>query len=326
MANTSLKPYRHASSFRRIAAVAWDEPRDPTIYGTVDVRAEALLEWIDLKRRETGVRITVTHAVVRAVALTLAAHPDCNAVVRWGAPHLRHDVDVFAQVAIPREGGGSADLSGVCVRKADTKDIIAICDELRAGSTRIRNDEDKDFERTKGQAMILPGFILRRVLRFLGFLQKVLNLDTTFLGAPRDPFGSAMVTSLGMMGIDQAYAPFFPLGNCALIVLVGAVNDTPVVEDGQLAVGKVFKLNATCDHRVIDGFHAAKMSAQIKRLLENPRLMESEADKLRAMGGPDPTTDLETLELDHTQDAPTTAEAPTVPGFDEVPPDRAQEE
>ena len=299
MPKLHLKPYRHQSSFRRIASVAWDPPRDPTIYGSMEVRADRLLEWIDLKRRETGERITITHAVARAVALALAKHPDLNAVVKWNGLHLRRDVDVFLQVAIPKENGssGQADLSGTCVRLADTKDIATICREVRASAKKLRAHEDKEFQKTKAQADMLPIPIFKRVLGLIQWLQYELGISTEFLGAPTDPFGSAMVTSLGMLGIKVAYAPFFPPARTPMIILVGACEDTPVAEDGAVVVRKVLTLNATFDHRVIDGYHGALISREVKRMLEFPRLLEEEGERDHLIGHSDQTTELETLDL-----------------------------
>ncbi len=299
MPNIELTTFKHASSFRRIAAVAWDEPRDPSIYGFLEIRCERLQEWIDLKRRETGQKITVTHAVARALAIVLSKHRDVNAIVRWGQLQLRKDVDVFLQVAIPVDGSvGKADLSGACIRQADKKDVGQIAEELRAASLKIRNNEDKDFERTKSQAQMIPGFIFRWVLRFLRFLQFDLNIDTSFLGAPRDPFGSAMVTSLGMMGVRMAWAPFFPMSRAPIIVLVGAVEDQPVAEDGAVVVRKILPLSGTFDHRIIDGFHAATISKEIKLLLENPSMMEFEDERDHMLGVVDESTDMPTLGAD----------------------------
>jgi pyruvate/2-oxoglutarate dehydrogenase complex dihydrolipoamide acyltransferase (E2) component len=299
MPNFKLKPFKHQSAFRRIAAVAWDEPRDPTIYGSTEVLADRLLEWIDLKRRETGEKITITHAVAMALAMSLRKHPDCNAVVRWGKLQLREDVDIFLQVAVPNEDKvGSADLTGYCVRQADTKDIGSLAKEVKAAATKLRKNEDPDFQRTKSQAGSIPGFIFGKLLRFLKFLQVDLNIDTKFLGAPKDPFGSAMVTSLGMFGVRTAYAPFFPLASTPIIVLVGSCEDRPVAIDGAVVVRKVLHLNATLDHRVVDGFHGAILNRDIKMFLENPRRMEFEGERDHMLGGGDNTTDLETLDLD----------------------------
>lgn len=305
MPNFQLQPFKHQSAFRRIAAVAWDEPRDPTIYGSTEVIADRLLEWIDLKRRETGEKVTVTHAVAMALAVALRKHPDCNAVVRWGRLQLRRDIDVFLQVAVPADGkGGQADLTGYCVRQADKKDIAGLAKEVREAAGRLRRSEDPDFQRTKGQAATIPGLIFGKILRLLKFLQVGLNIDTGFLGAPKDPFGSAMVTSLGMFGVRVAYAPFFPLASAPIIILVGSCEDKPVAIDGAVVVRKVLHLNATLDHRVVDGYHAAMLNQEIKMLLENPRRLEFEGERDHMMGASDNTTDLETLDVDPaTEDA-----------------------
>ena len=278
MPNVHLEPVRGASSFRRIAAVAWDEPRDPTILGTIQVRAEKLNAWLEAQSEATGEKLTITHAVARAVGMVFRRHPDFNCLVRWGNLYRRRDVDVFVQVVIPDETRiGKADLSGVVVRNADTKSIDAISKEVRAGASRIRSGDDRDFERTKGQANATPGVIFRWVLRLLCFLQYALNINPRFLGAPQDPFGSVMVTSVGMMGLSLGWAPFFPLGRCPCILLVGALEDVVMVEDGQMVIRKTFRINGTMDHRVIDGFHAAVLAREIANLLEDPERLEDSA-------------------------------------------------
>lgn len=275
MKNVELLPFDHASSFRRIAAVAWDAPRDPTILGSIQVRAEALMDWIEAERAKTGEHLTITHAVARAVAIVFDRNRDVNCMVRLGRLYLRKDVDVFVQVAVPSaERLGATDLSGVVVRQADTKDVRTIAAEVRQGAARIRGGQDKDFQTTKGQAQHLPAWLLRFSLRFIIFLQGVLNLSGRLLGAPRDPFGSVMVTSLGMMGVNFGFAPFFPLSFCPMVLLVGAVEDGVLAENGQPVVRKVLRLCATMDHRVIDGIHAALIAREITQLLEDPRQLE----------------------------------------------------
>ncbi len=275
MPNVALKPFTDASSFRRVAAMAWDKPSDPSIYGTMHLPAEALNTWLEAKRA-AGEKLTVTHAVARAVALSLAEHRDLNAMVRFGKLYLRDDVDVFVQVAIPSEEHvGKTDLSGVVIRNADQKTTATLAEEIRAGARRIRRNEDAEFRRTKQQADRIPTFLYRWLLKLVEFLQYVLNVDTSFLGAPRDPFGSAMVTSLGMHGVQIAYAPFFPLARCPMIVLVGALADAPAVVDGELAVQKQLTLSATFDHRIVDGFHAATLASTLLGYLAEPERLDA---------------------------------------------------
>ena len=104
----------------------------------------------------------------------------------------------------------------------------------------------------------------------MGFLLYTLNLDLRWAGMPKDGFGSAMITNIGSIGIDQGYVPLVPYSRVPLLVALGAVKDHPFVDDGKLVVGKVMKVNATFDHRIMDGAHAAIMSKVTHQYLEHP--------------------------------------------------------
>jgi pyruvate dehydrogenase E2 component (dihydrolipoamide acetyltransferase) len=76
------------------------------------------------------------------------------------------------------------------------------------------------------------------------------------------------VSNLGMFGIDQFTAIINPPE--AGILAVGAVEEKPVVIDGQLDVRQRMRLTMSCDHRVIDGATGAKFLQTLKGYLENP--------------------------------------------------------
>ena len=76
------------------------------------------------------------------------------------------------------------------------------------------------------------------------------------------------VSNLGMFGIDSFTAIINP--PAAIILAVGAVQDVPVVEDGELAVGTRMNVTLSCDHRVVDGALGAQWLAAFRKHLENP--------------------------------------------------------
>ncbi len=277
MKNVALRPYPHASSFRKLAAAAWEAPREPNVYGSIQVRAAPLLAWLEHQSERTGTRLTVTHAVVRAVAIVLARHPDANAFVRFGRLFLRDDVDVYVHVLLREPEGasiGGADLSGLCLRQADRLKVHEIADALEAAVEQKRSGADPELARARRDTAWMPGWLLRLGLRLAEFLQYGLNLRTDWLGVPRDPVGSAEVSSVGMFGIRTAYGPFFPLSRNAIAVVAGAVEEDVVAVDGVAVVTPVLTLNATFDHRVIDGFHAAVLTREVRQLLEHPGLLD----------------------------------------------------
>jgi len=76
------------------------------------------------------------------------------------------------------------------------------------------------------------------------------------------------VSNLGMFGIEEFTAIINPPNAC--ILAVGAIREEPVVEDGEVIVGKRMKVTLSSDHRIVDGVSAAKFLNTLKRMLENP--------------------------------------------------------
>ena len=76
------------------------------------------------------------------------------------------------------------------------------------------------------------------------------------------------VSNLGMFGIDEFTGVINPPE--AAILAVGAMQQKPVVRDGQIVVRQLMRVTMSCDHRVIDGATGAKFLQTFKKILENP--------------------------------------------------------
>jgi len=84
-----------------------------------------------------------------------------------------------------------------------------------------------------------------------------------------DIMGSTFsISNLGMFGIDEFAAIINPPE--AAILAVSAVQDKPVVEDGELKVGSRMKATLSADHRVTDGAEAAEFMQVLANYLEEP--------------------------------------------------------
>ena len=79
------------------------------------------------------------------------------------------------------------------------------------------------------------------------------------------------VSNLGMFGIEEFTAIINPPN--AAILAVGALQQKPVVVDGQLTVGWRMKVTMTCDHRVIDGALGAEFLKDLRVFVEAPGRM-----------------------------------------------------
>jgi pyruvate dehydrogenase E2 component (dihydrolipoamide acetyltransferase) len=82
--------------------------------------------------------------------------------------------------------------------------------------------------------------------------------------------GTFTISNLGMYGVEQFIAVLNPPQ--AAILAVGAIEERPVADDGELVVRPMMSLTLTCDHRAVDGAKAAEFLREVKTLLEEPGL------------------------------------------------------
>ena len=264
---SQFTPVPDASSFRRMAAAMWRSPSDPSIYGSMDVDATAALAFLASHSAATATRLSITHLVARAVALALRDQPELNGKVRfWGRLEQRRTIDVFVTVATE----GNRDLSGARIERADEKSLAELAREIRDRVGKIRSGKDASYQKSRGALQQVPWWLARPATWLSDVLVNELHLDLAAQGMPVDPFGSAIVTSVGMFGIDSAFAPFVPLARCPMLILVPEIRPRPWAVGDRVEVRPVLRLCATFDHRIIDGAAAGRFAARLTQLFADP--------------------------------------------------------
>ncbi len=258
------------SAWRKISLGTWRITGDSSVYGMTEINVEPALAYLERLSKEHQVKLTLTHYVARAIALTFRDHPQINSIVRWGKLYRRKDVDIFLHVAMDTNG---EDLSGVVIRNLDQKTLIEVAKELNHRVKDLKVNGDPSFKKIKNTIRFVPTFVLRQSLDLVGFILYSLNLWSPAMNVARDPFGSAMVTNIGSLGADFAFTPIPYYSRVPFILSIGAVKEAPWVKDKTITIQRVTKIGVTFDHRVIDGVHAANMSKSFKKYMESPELL-----------------------------------------------------
>jgi pyruvate dehydrogenase E2 component (dihydrolipoamide acetyltransferase) len=80
--------------------------------------------------------------------------------------------------------------------------------------------------------------------------------------------GTFTVSNLGMFGVTSFSAVINPPQ--AAILAVGAIDEVPVVRDGEIVPGRRMSVTLACDHRILYGADGAKFLAKVRDLLEEP--------------------------------------------------------
>lgn len=258
---------RELSSWRKLSLHAWSRPRDPTVYGVLEVDATAALAYLDGCRSDSGVHVTLTHLVGKAAALAIRARPEVNAIIRRRRRvYQRESIDVFFQVAV----AGGEDLSGAKVSHADGKSVVDIARELDERAAALREGRDRSVQRTQSMLDRLPRGLRGAAMRTAETLTYDLGLDLRRFGVPYDQFGSVMVTNVGVFGLPLGFAPLVPFARTPLLMTVGAVNDAPVAIDGEVVVRPILPIGVTFDHRLLDGFEAGRLAERFLAVMREP--------------------------------------------------------
>jgi len=90
--------------------------------------------------------------------------------------------------------------------------------------------------------------------------------------APNEMKGSTIsITNIGSAG-GMFFTPIINYPEVAILG-VGRITERPVMKDGQVVGAQMMAFSLSFDHRVIDGVLGQQFMNDIKKLLENPRLL-----------------------------------------------------
>ncbi|MEZ4322910.1 MAG: 2-oxo acid dehydrogenase subunit E2 [Myxococcota bacterium] len=252
---------------QKLAIASWKAPQEGNIYGKLTVDATEALAYLDWVREQTGEKVTITHLVGKAVAQALSHAPKLNGVIRFGSFVPRTSVDIAFLVAL--EEGRNLAKAKVC--DYDQKSVADVAKELRELAEKLYRGEDENFNKSMGPLKFLPTWIIRPLVKTMGYLSSVLGLSIPALGVESYPFGSCIITNVGVFGLDEGYVPPTPFAHVPVYVLIGALRPAPWVnEAGELEVRPQLTITATIDHRYMDGAQGGVLAKHVRSVFANP--------------------------------------------------------
>ncbi|RLN52360.1 hypothetical protein BBP00_00009642 [Phytophthora kernoviae] len=261
----------HMSPRRKMMISTFGPPDSGMILGTLQLDMTKTNQYIAERRKEADCHLTITHIVLRALGETLSKAPSVNGHLVFGSYYPAPTVDISCLVAV----GESEDL-GVCrLPEVDKMTLQDVVNRVRSDASRIRSGKDKGQEDRNKIMSVLPTYIIRLMLNFFGWLGSACGFRIAPVGVEPYMFGSCMVTSVGMMGLDLAFSPITPYSQVPMLVTIGSIMDKAVVVDGKVEVRPLLTLTTTIDHRYVDGSEAACMAKNLKAFIEDPNLLEA---------------------------------------------------
>jgi pyruvate dehydrogenase E2 component (dihydrolipoamide acetyltransferase) len=209
----------------------------PHFYVTTEVAMDRAMDLrAELNGLEGQPKISVTDLVIKAVALALIKNPGVNASL----------------VSSPQAPTAPGAPPTQVIRKYHRAHLgIAVALDEGLITPVLRDCDAKPLSRIAVEARDLAERARAGKLR-----------------VPEMSGATFSISNLGMYDVDEFSAIINPPEGA--ILAVGSVVETPVVDKGEIRVGRRMKLTISCDHRVMDGAMGARFLQDVKRVLEEP--------------------------------------------------------
>lgn len=261
--NIAIDTVQKVPSFRKIAVGAWSAPSSPNIYLKLNID----LERCSYYKNKALFLPKLTHAISTA----LHTHPSLNRSLLKGRFITRKDAHVFITVKMGK-GSDDYDLSGIQIENPYTLSLDTIAKHIKQKSWALKKGKDPDIQRVQRLMAKVPMWLAKPFITLSTWLGYSLNLNLSWMGAPRDKFGSVIITPLDAYGIEECFVPLFPFSRTAYLIAYGTPwSKVELDAKGQLTNKHYISLCVTVDHRVVDGYEGRTLLRSFLKELYNEK-------------------------------------------------------
>jgi len=255
--------------WRVTSAAIYTTPTDSRVYGTLDIDVTDAKGFMKQKR-EAGTKITMVHLATAVLARAVAFDvPEMNCFIRRGAVVGRKRLDVMVPVAMGVEG-----VTSVIIRDAHARTVTSIAEEISSKAQRARAGNESKAAQNKYLLNRIPWPFRRPVFRLLKWITVDMGLEIKALGLSADSFGSFVVSDIGSHGLATGMTALMPAAKVPAVIVLGKIEEKPVVRDGEIVIRTILPLTGTFDHRIVDGAQIGKLARGIKRNFRKPEWLD----------------------------------------------------
>jgi pyruvate dehydrogenase E2 component (dihydrolipoamide acetyltransferase) len=240
--------------WRVTAAAIYTTPTDSRVYGTLDIDVTDAVHFID-EKREAGIKITMTHIVTAVVSRAVAFDvPEMNCFIRRGRMIGRERLDAMVPVAMNNDAGVTA----VIIKDAHARTV-------REKAQIARGGVESKAAQNKYLLNRIPWPLRRPVFLILKWITVDMGMEIKALGLSAHSFGSFVVSDIGSHGLKTGMTGLMPAAKVPAVIVLGKIEEKPVVRKGEIVIRTILPLTGTFDHRIVDGAQIGKLARGIKR-------------------------------------------------------------
>lgn len=221
---------------------------------------------------ESEFKYTLFHLIVTAMLKCIHLRPKLNRFIANKNTYQRNEVSAAFTIKKHFTDESREGLAFIHSKPEDTVDSIH--EDIRSQVMHCRSGKiDKSSD-----AMHIFNKMPRFFSKFIVWLMTVLDRHGKVPASliETDPYySSVLLTNLGSIKLKCGYHHLTNWGTTSVFVVIGEKKIRPFFkEDGSYDMADSVELGLTIDERLADGYYYSKSIRLLKKLLENPELLE----------------------------------------------------
>ena len=223
-------------------------------------------------------RYTIFHAICAAVVKTFTLRPKMNRFIKGCRLYQRDELSLGFVVKKQFKDDAGEGLAFIKFPPETT--IDSLHERIMQEIFECRREDATDNS-TKGMEMFthLPRWLMRIVIHILHRLDFYGRVPYDLIKA--DPnYATVFLTNLGSIRLNAGYHHLSNWGTTSVFVVIGERVRKPVFKaDGTFEMRDMLDVGITLDERIADGYYYARTVHLLKKLIEEPELLDRPANE-----------------------------------------------
>lgn len=266
---------RELDSLHYITGIIYPNRCDNEAYIGLRVDLTPINEY--LKKKNEGEEVfpyTMFHIITAALIKVITLRPKLNRFIANCNFYQRNEVTASFIVKKKFSDNGGESLAFIHAKDEETVDTLH--EQLFKKIMNCRSEETGDS--TEGAMDILnkmPRWLSKTAIKIICWLDRHGWVPQTLIET--DPYYSSVVlTNLGSIKLHSGYHHLTNWGTNSVFVALGEKKLRPFYdEQGNVTMRDSIDLGLTIDERIADGYYYSKTMRLLRKLLENPELLET---------------------------------------------------
>lgn len=229
-----------------------------------------------LKKKSEGeeYHYNLFQVIVTATLKTLTLRPKMNRFIANRSIYQRNKLTASFVIKKQFADDGAEGLAVLTAEPDDTIETIhkKIYDQIY--SNRTADDTDRSTKSMDAFTHVPLG-AAKLFAKFVCALDRHGKVPQKLIAT--DPYQCSVIfTNLGSIGLQSGYHHLTNWGTNSVFIAIGKAEKKPFYnEDGSVDMRDAVDLGLTIDERIADGYYYSRTVALLKKLIENPELLEA---------------------------------------------------